>query len=614
MAPPALNGGSKTQKELQASISYVAYERMFLQGGMTERAQEAFLANEYLGNGPDDVSLSVQALQGHGLFEGLYEASVPIVTGALSATQSGEVRVLKPELHCLPDKHIVAGRKDGTGITLQFLTSKALTNRADLNGRQMLANARHVLRNCKKALSIVFRHDSPYKACTNGILPSGTSFEDYLVYVRKGMKKLLQTENVFNEAEEDDVEELNADDAGDGVPNEDPSPIFRGFMVFALLGPIVPKKMESYRSSLMMREDKPNGKKKGGNGRLSARAATTSAAAKDRENDTSGERGITTQQSLQLAAIASTNEHFSRRQEAALRDRIINSMEREVKDHIWKIDKQMELIQVLRITSEDNKHMIKYNTLHSELEVLQRELKYTEQKAIDDESKPVSNSAYTFIDLTLDRLAPPTAKRARTTGTPASFCITPVDTPAATSSLSSSSSAIGGSKLLNSFDNTEVTRVTPKQKAVYDKWFQEDDTNLAPVQTATPLVPADFEESVNKVIHFAIKVANNGDQNGKTTKADWNAIFNLPFEGGALTFSGGIGGMMLEHSSVDDESPLNDVNFGSTYRQLAVDLAATDPKVILGYNPGMEEDLKSPAQLAYEAAVELLGSRMPLSE
>jgi hypothetical protein len=65
---------------------------------------------------------------------------------------------------------------------------------------------------------------------------------------------------------------------------------------------------------------------------------------------------------------------------------------------------------------------------------------------------------------------------------------------------------------------------------------------------------------------------------------------------------------------VDDESPLNDVNFGSTYRQLAVDLAATDPKVILGYNPGMEEDLKSPAQLAYEAAVELLGSRMPLSE
>jgi hypothetical protein len=121
------------------------------------------------------------------------------------------------------------------------------------------------------------------------------------------------------------------------------------------------------------------------------------------------------------------------------------------------------------------------------------------------------------------------------------------DTPAATSSLSSSSSAIGGSKLLNSFDNTEVTRVTPKQKAVYDKWFQEDDTNLAPVQTATPLVPADFEESVNKVIHFAIKVANNGDQNGKTTKADWNAIFNLPFEGGALTFSGGIGGMMLEH-------------------------------------------------------------------
>ncbi len=76
MAPPALNGGSKTQKnggsktkkdqmnggsknqkELQATISYVAYERMFLQGGMTERAQEAFLANEYLGNGPEDVSL-----------------------------------------------------------------------------------------------------------------------------------------------------------------------------------------------------------------------------------------------------------------------------------------------------------------------------------------------------------------------------------------------------------------------------------------------------------------------------------------------------------------------------------------------------------------------------
>ena len=64
-------------------------------------------------------------------------------------------------------------------------------------------------------------------------------------------------------------------------------------MIFALCGPIVPNKMERYRSSLMMIVDKPlavnskGKKKKGGNGRTALRKENAMAEDNDRDNDVS---------------------------------------------------------------------------------------------------------------------------------------------------------------------------------------------------------------------------------------------------------------------------------------------------------------------------------------
>jgi hypothetical protein len=49
-----------------------------------------------------------------------------------------------------------------------------------------------MLKNCKKALSVVMETDSPYKDYIGtGNFPSGMAFEDYRMFVRIGMFKML---------------------------------------------------------------------------------------------------------------------------------------------------------------------------------------------------------------------------------------------------------------------------------------------------------------------------------------------------------------------------------------------------------------------------------------
>ena len=76
------------------------------------------------------------------------------------------------------------------------------------------------------------------------------------------------------------------------------------------------------------------------------------------------------------------------------------------------------------------------------------------------------------------------------------------------------------------------TTYTPDQTALYAKWFQTKQMEEVPLEEATAIVAADFEDNVNTVFHFGCKVVNGGDQKGKTTKEDWKTIFTLPFENG----------------------------------------------------------------------------------
>jgi hypothetical protein len=117
---------------------------------------------------------------------------------------------------------------------------------------------------------------------------------------------------------------------------------------------------------------------------------------------------------------------------------------------------------------------------------------------------------------------------------------------------------------------------------------------------ATAYVPDDFEDSVNGIVHFAIRVANDGKRTGSCTKEDWKTIFNLPFRDGVYSFLTGFGKVTSQLCPEYPETRFADDCVGSTFRQFAVNLAATDPAVVSSWAYG---------QLAYEAAVELLGSR-----
>jgi hypothetical protein len=78
----------------------------------------------------------------------------------------------------------------------------------------------------------------------------------------------------------------------------------------------------------------------------------------------------------------------------------------------------------------------------------------------------------------------------------------------------------------------------------------------------------------------------------------------FPFDKGLLSFEGfGIGDAMYRDSDDNDESDSSSEKLGSTLRQFAVNLVVTDPDK---FNAGT-------AKFAYEAAVELLGCRDPMT-
>ena len=147
---------------------------------------------------------------------------------------------------------------------MSLLLAAGLKNPAHLQTRTLHSQAQEHMKNCKKALALVSRASSPYRAySTTGKLPSGQSIEDYYVFVRRKMYVLLlpslsgggigaAVEAVAkfdnNAAAKDDAEDEQG--ALEDLMPETWS--FPGFITFALFGPIVPDCMLEYRSDLLM--------------------------------------------------------------------------------------------------------------------------------------------------------------------------------------------------------------------------------------------------------------------------------------------------------------------------------------------------------------------------
>ena len=203
------SGSSRVHKELQFLAAFVAYDATNKRKTMSSTAIDKTVELLYVGDPTDDESMDLaeQLVRGIGQFACLYNTEdMTTVTSSAGAggmldtflRSGGTVLVIKPELNCLGEgKRIVVGGNSG-GLTLPMMLAASLADKEDakgIRGRSLHARTKDVLRNFKKALAVVLCHDSPYKQpcyVITGMLPSGMSFEDYLLFVRKEMYTELQ--------------------------------------------------------------------------------------------------------------------------------------------------------------------------------------------------------------------------------------------------------------------------------------------------------------------------------------------------------------------------------------------------------------------------------------
>ena len=218
------SGSSRLHKKLQCLAVFAAYDATNKKKAMSSAAIDKNVELLYVGDpaANESMGLAEQRVCGIGQFADLYNAEdMATVTSSAGAggmdaflCSGGTVLVIKPELHCLGEcNRIVVGGYSG-GLTLpMMLVAASLADKEGGNpirGRSLHARTKEALRNCKKALAVVLRHDSPYKACgIPGMLPSGMSFEDYLVYIRKQMYAELQVSvHIYELVGVDDVPEV----------------------------------------------------------------------------------------------------------------------------------------------------------------------------------------------------------------------------------------------------------------------------------------------------------------------------------------------------------------------------------------------------------------------
>ena len=179
------------------------------------------------------------------------------------------------ELHCEDGANIFVGDDDG-GITRLLLTSKNLTNPQDISSETLYRHAKEVEANCKKALSICLKADSPWRNF-DGHYESGKGWFDYLEWLRIEMYRSTNsctTSDILDVdldkqpvEEEEDVgrtqgdknqhdnkehtflkEILNEEADTNDVPDNE---YFKGFWAFAMWGFIPPPGHEEYKCTLI---------------------------------------------------------------------------------------------------------------------------------------------------------------------------------------------------------------------------------------------------------------------------------------------------------------------------------------------------------------------------
>ena len=211
-------------KELQATIAFACFDSpsVLRRGGsLAEAAIENKMSQIFYGDvthealDPDFILFEDQFLLGVNKFKGMFmqSAGVEDATGTV-------LRVIPEVIH--RHKRLLVYAGDGS-IEKRLLSQKSLhVTDKKITGRTLHTMGKNVLKNCKKMMAIVKRKDSPYK---NGTFPSGTNWEDYILWCLIAMGKECDREDAAlidaalkKAAAEKAVANVLAN-AGRGVPN-----------------------------------------------------------------------------------------------------------------------------------------------------------------------------------------------------------------------------------------------------------------------------------------------------------------------------------------------------------------------------------------------------------
>ena len=361
------------------------------------------IARKYFGqqDDPDHLSLVDKFLGGMQEFASLFDQeelpskTTKTATVTLAADHPPYCLVLKPTLHCLPNgkKISITLQPGGDGIDRSLLTRKNLKNCDDISAPVLLSKCEDVMKNCKKALSIVLSKDSPFKE--GQLPPSGMNYFDYLQYVREKMYIMLKGRPVFvddNEyavvQEDDDDDTPTTDGAATSTNAEEDNEsdampetyVFRGFFAFALWGPIVPEGNDIYKSRALTTGKGPT--ERGKDGREQSRKRAKKSKDDIRDNDSSGDRGFASSKQVMTMIAADMSSINHERDLQATANLRMRARRDEIISMNSSISRQWSRITMQRIQDESRLLMISLSKAESALAGKEEELKILQHKEI----------------------------------------------------------------------------------------------------------------------------------------------------------------------------------------------------------------------------------------
>ena len=427
----------RLQTEFQSLIAFACYDSdSVLKAGksakrltiVTKIAEKYMPSNSCNG---DRMSFVDLFLEGKGRFKHLFvEKTTQSDTESSTATSTNHsptpsVLMIPSFLHCNPGHELVV--RNGC-IDKSLLTRKNLSNPVDIQAMTLYRHAKEVEMNCKKALAFCLGEDSPYRNW-NGTYPSGTNWEDYLIWVRTKMyHSSLDTTAIVEVVDEESNEDGNADgnedgndedgnvldededeeeasengggncilqepvnnDAGnvedpvedpdevgtaheDELPSLPPDEIFKGFLAFALWGFITPEGGDQYKSTLMATVVDTETKPKKENGRKAVKIAEGIDKDAARILDVRGDSISAKKQAEQMLALTGImidgRTELKKMQLYKVR---IGKLELELKYHASRINELKEEVKELKEDGylEDDETKIDLKELKGELKRL----------------------------------------------------------------------------------------------------------------------------------------------------------------------------------------------------------------------------------------------------